>query len=33
VEQNGGRLEISSRPGGTTVIIRLPATVPVEAVV
>jgi signal transduction histidine kinase len=25
VEQNGGRLEIVSRPGGTTVRIRLPA--------
>jgi signal transduction histidine kinase len=28
VEQNGGRLEISSRPGATTVRIRLPAAVP-----
>jgi signal transduction histidine kinase len=30
VEQNGGRLEITSRPGGTSVRIRLPA-VPAEA--
>jgi signal transduction histidine kinase len=28
VEQNGGRLEITSRPGATTVRVRLPATIP-----
>jgi signal transduction histidine kinase len=31
VEQNGGRLEISSRPGGTTVRLCLPVTAPVTA--
>jgi signal transduction histidine kinase len=33
VEQNGGRLEIVSRPGGTTVRVRLPALVSDEAAV
>jgi signal transduction histidine kinase len=33
VEQNGGSLEISSRPGGTTVRIRLRAATPSEAAV
>ena len=33
VEQNGGRLEIVSRPGGTTVRVRLPAAAAVEATV
>jgi signal transduction histidine kinase len=33
VEQNGGRLEIVSRPGGTIVRVRLPATAAVEATV
>jgi signal transduction histidine kinase len=33
VEQNGGTLEISSHPGGTTVEVRLPAVAPAEAVV
>jgi signal transduction histidine kinase len=33
IEQNGGRLEILSRPGGTTVRVRLPAAVPDEAIV
>jgi len=28
VEQNGGRLEITSRPGATTVRVRLPAAAP-----
>lgn len=31
VEQNGGRLEITSHPGGTTVRIRLPAVAVAEA--
>jgi len=31
VEQNGGRLEITSRPGATTVRVRLPAAVPAAA--
>jgi two-component system, NtrC family, sensor kinase len=31
VEQNGGRLEITSRPGGTTVRVRLPAAIPAAA--
>jgi signal transduction histidine kinase len=30
VEQNGGRLEIVSRPGGTTVRVRIPAVAPDE---
>jgi signal transduction histidine kinase len=30
VEQNGGTLEISSNPGGTTVRVRLPALSPAE---
>ncbi len=29
IEQNGGRLEITSRPGATTVRVRLPAAAPV----
>jgi signal transduction histidine kinase len=33
VEQNGGHLEIMSRPGGTTVRIRIPAAAPDEATV
>jgi signal transduction histidine kinase len=33
VEQNGGRLEIVSRPGGTTVWVRLPAAAPAEATI
>jgi signal transduction histidine kinase len=33
IEQNGGRLEILSRPGGTTVRVRLPAVVRDEAIV
>ncbi|HEX6406713.1 MAG TPA: ATP-binding protein, partial [Gemmatimonadales bacterium] len=33
IEQNGGRLEILSRPGGTTVRVRLPAAVRDEAIV
>ena len=33
VEQNGGRLEILSRPGGTTVRVRLPAFVTDQAAV
>jgi signal transduction histidine kinase len=33
VEQNGGRLEIVSRPGGTIVRVRLPAAATVEAAV
>ncbi len=33
VEQNGGRLEIVSRPGGTRVILTLPAAETAEAVV
>ena len=33
VEQNGGTLEILSRPGATTVRVRLPAAAPNEAVV
>jgi signal transduction histidine kinase len=28
VEQNGGRLEITSQPGATTVRVRLPAAAP-----
>jgi signal transduction histidine kinase len=31
VEQNGGRLEITSRPGATTVRVRLPAAAPAAA--
>ena len=33
IEQNGGRLEILSRPGGTTVRVWLPAVVRDEAIV
>jgi two-component system, sporulation sensor kinase E len=33
VEQNGGRLEISSGPGGTTVRVGIPALARVEAAV
>ena len=33
IEQNGGRLEILSRPGGTTVRVRLPSAVRDEAIV
>jgi signal transduction histidine kinase len=33
VEQNGGRLEIASRPGETIVRVRVPAAVAVEATV
>jgi signal transduction histidine kinase len=33
VEQNGGRLEIVSRPGGTTVRLRLPATADVPVAI
>ena len=33
IEQNGGRLEILSRPGGTNVRVRLPAAVRDEAIV
>ena len=31
IEQNGGRLEITSRPGSTTVRVRLPAAAPAAA--
>jgi signal transduction histidine kinase len=31
VEQNGGRLEITSRPGATSVWVRLPVVAPEEA--
>jgi signal transduction histidine kinase len=33
VEQNKGRIDITSSPGGTVVRVRLPAAVPTEATV